>query len=62
MILELLEGKSEYTLSEEVMEVKDIYRRTTGVSSGTGNDIDACRRHINTYLLGSTRNGGLIKF
>ena len=27
MILELLEGKSEYTLPEEVMEVKDIYRR-----------------------------------
>ena len=26
MILELLEGKSEYTLPEEVMEVKDIYR------------------------------------
>ena len=43
MILELLEGKSEYTLPEEVMEVKDIYRRTTGVSSGTGNDIESGR-------------------
>ena len=57
MILELLEGKSEYTCIEEVMEVKDIYRRTTGASSGTGNDIDP--GGLNTYLLGSTRNGGL---
>ena len=63
MILELLEGKSEYTLPEEVMEVKDIYRRTTGVSSGTGNDIEPFQAaYLNTYLLGSTRNGGLSSF
>ena len=34
---------NEYTLPHEVMEVKDIYRRTTGVSSGTGNDIEPFR-------------------
>ena len=40
---------NEYTLPNEVIEVKDIYRRTTGVSSGTGNDIEPFRgilKHI----------------
>jgi hypothetical protein len=55
MILEMIEGQAEYTLPEEVMEVKDIYRRTTGVSSGTGNDIEPFQAaYLNTYLLGST--------
>jgi hypothetical protein len=63
MILEMIEGQAEYTLPEEVMEVKDIYRRTTGVSSGTGNDIEPFQAaYLNTYLLGSTRNGGLSSF
>ena len=52
-----------YTLPNEVMEVKDIYRRTTGVSSGTGNDIEPFQAaYLNTYLLGAHRPGGLTMF
>ena len=63
IILEIMKDQSEYTLPEEVMEVRDIYRRTTGVSSGTGNDIEPFQAaYMNTYLLGSSRNGGLASF
>jgi hypothetical protein len=54
---------SEYTLPDEIIEVRDIYRRTTGVSSGTGNDIEPFQaNYLNTYLLGSQRSGGLASF
>ena len=43
IMLTLQKEINEYTLPNEVMEVKDIYRRTTGVSSGTGNDIEFSR-------------------
>ena len=63
IILDMIKDQSEYTLPDEVMEVRDIYRRTTGVSSGTGNDIEPFQAaYINTYLLGSSRNGGLASF
>ena len=63
IILEIIKDQSEYTLPSEVMEVRDIYRRTTGVSSGTGNDIEPFQAaYLNTYLLGSSRNGGLSSF
>ena len=54
---------SEYTLPNEVMEVKDIYRRTTGVSGGTGNDIEPFQAaYLQTYVLGAHRPGGLQMF
>ena len=54
---------SEYTLPKEIVEVKDIYRRTTGVSSGTGNDIEPFQAaYLNTYMLGAHRPGGLQMF
>lgn len=63
VILELQKDQSEYTLPEEIVEVKDIYRRTTGISSGTGNNIEPFQAaYMNTYLLGSSRNGGLSTF
>lgn len=63
IILEMQPDQSEYTLPNEVVEVRDIYRRTTGVTSGTGNDIEPFQAaYINTYLLGSSRNGGLATF
>ena len=40
IMMTLQKEVNEYTLPNEIMEVKDIYRRTTGVSSGTGNDIE----------------------
>ena len=61
--LELLADVAEYTLPKEIDEVRDIYRRTTGVSSGTGNDFEPFQaNYTNTYLLGSARNGGLASF
>jgi hypothetical protein len=52
--LDLIEDVNEYTLPAEIVEVKDIYRRTTGISSGTGNDIEPFQAaYLNTYLLGS---------
>lgn len=61
--LELLADVSEYTLPAEIIEVRDIYRRTTGVSSGTGNDIEPFQaNYLNTYLLGASRSGGLASF
>lgn len=63
VILELQPDVSEYTLPSDIMEVKDIYRRTTGISSGTGNNIEPFQAaYMNTYLLGSSRNGGLASF
>ena len=61
--LNMQKDVSEYTLPEEIVEVRDIYRRTTGVSSGTGNDIEPFQAaYMNTYLLGSQRAGGLASF
>lgn len=63
MILELVEGVSDYTLPNEVIEVKDIYRRTTGISSGTGSNIEPFQAaYMNTYLLGSSNLGGMASY
>jgi hypothetical protein len=61
--LQLQVDHAEYTLPSEIIEVKDIYRRTTGVSSGTGNDIEPFQAaYLNTYMLGAHRPGGLTMF
>ena len=63
IMMQLQKEISEYTLPHEVVEVSDIYRRTTGVSSGTGNDIEPFQAaYLNTYLLGAHRPGGLQMF
>lgn len=63
VFLDLNIDQSEYTLPPEIVEVTDIYRRTTGVSSGTGNDIEPFQAaFLNTYLLGANRAGGLTMF
>lgn len=61
--LPLVPDVSEYTLPNEIIEVRDIYRRTTGVSSGSGNDIEPFQAaYINSYLLGAANTGGLASF
>jgi|TARA_R110002074_G_scaffold25541_5_gene75702 hypothetical protein len=63
VFLPLLIDVSEYTLPSDIVEVTDVYRRTTGVSSGTGNDIEPFQAaYINQYLLGANRSGGLASF
>lgn len=63
VVLELLEGVSEYTLPNEIIEVKDLYRRTTGISSGTGTSLEPFQAaYMNTYLLGSHNRGGMASY
>lgn len=63
IFLEMVADQSEYVLPTEVIEVKDVYRRTTGVSSGTGNDIEPFQTaYLNTYLLAAHGSGGLAMF
>lgn len=63
VFLPLLVDESEYTLPNEIVEVRDIYRRTTGVSSGSGNDFEPFQAaYMNSYLLGAAKSGGLASF
>ena len=63
VVLELLEGVSEYTLPDEIIEVKDLYRRTTGISSGTGTSLEPFQAaYMNSYLLGSHNRGGMASY
>jgi len=63
VLMELKIDVSEYTLADEVIEVKDIYRRVTGSYSSSGNDIEPFEAaYLNTYLLHSGRAGGLATF
>ena len=60
MPLELLDEISEYTLDNEVIEVKDIYRRSSGTLTGNGADIEPFETaYLNNFLLQSGKAGGL---
>lgn len=63
VILELIEDVNEYTLADEIIEVKDIYRRSTGVSASSGNDFEPFQAaYMQTYLLGTSRQGSLATY
>lgn len=63
IFLQLLPDINEYTLPKEILEVTDIYRRGTGISSGTGTEIEPFQAaYMNTYLLGAHKRGGLATF
>jgi len=58
--LRLQNDLSTYVLPDEIIEVKDIYRRSSGVSGTSGNDFEPFEaQYLNTYLLHSGRAGGL---
>jgi len=58
--LRLITDQSEYTLSSDVIEVYDIYRRSSGVSGTSSNDFEPFEaQYLNTYLYNSGRAGGL---
>jgi hypothetical protein len=58
--LRLQNDLSTYTLPDNIIEVKDIYRRSSGVSGTSGNDFEPFEaQYLNTYLLHSGRAGGL---
>ena len=62
--LQLIAEQAEYTLGDDVIEVKDIYRRTTGAlnSSSAGQIEPFETAYLNTYLLNSGRAGGIATF
>ena len=60
--LEVKDGISEYTLANEVIDVMDIYRRSSGTLSG-GSDREPCETaYLNNYLMNSGRAGGMATF
>lgn len=60
IVLQLIEGQSEYDLPDEIIEVRDVYRRSAGtLNSGGMGDIEPFETaYLNTYLLNSGRAGG----
>jgi hypothetical protein len=52
--------KTDYTLPDEVIEVKQIYRRSVGVGTSSSNNFEPFEaQFLNNYLLHSGRAGGL---
>ena len=61
VLLELTKDISEYTLDNDVVDVFDVYRRTSGtLNSGGQGDIEPFETaYLNNYLLYSGRAGGM---
>ena len=59
--LDLIREVAEYTLDNEVIEVKDVYRRSSGtLNSASSGDIEPFETaYLNNFLLYSGRAGGL---
>lgn len=59
--LELVKEQSEYTLDSDVIDVYDVYRRSSGtLNSASSGDIEPFETaYLNNYLLYSGRAGGL---
>lgn len=60
--LELTEDTQEYTLPDEIMEVRQIFRRGTGTSTSTTQFEPFSAGYLNTYMLMSGRVGGLLSY
>ena len=61
--LRLQAETNQYTLPDDIIEVKDIYRRSSGVSGTSGNDFEPFQaQYLNTYMMHSGRAGGLAVF
>ena len=67
LFLDLIEDQNEYTLPNEVIEVRKLYRRSIGSRTGNGDGGSLFEpfnlAYTNTYLLsGSTQMGGLATY
>ena len=63
VVLEMKEDIQEYTLPNEIVEVRDILTRTSGTNASSGNDFEPFEAaYLNTYLLAGGRAGGLATF
>ena len=63
-VLNLVKEQPLYTLPDNIIEVKDVYRRTTGaLNASSVGDIEPFETaYLNTYLLNSGRAGGIATF
>ena len=66
MFLPLVQDQNDYTLPNEVIEVRQIYRRSIGSRSGGGDGGTLFEpfnlAYTNTYLLSSSNMGGLATY
>jgi len=64
VLLELTREVSEYTLANEVIDVFDVYRRSSGtLNSASSGDIEPFETaYLNNYLLYSGRAGGMATY
>ena len=63
MFLQTVEGTQEYTLPNEVQEVRRLYRRGVGTNSGGGTNFDPFDVAFNNmYLLNAGQIGGVATF
>jgi len=63
MILNLSPGSSDYTLPEEVIDVKVIYRASSGGVGTSGTTFEPFEAaYLNMYMLGAARGQGLLSF
>ncbi len=61
--LELQEDQNVYTLPAEVTEVRQVFRRTMGATSGTGASFDPfSSATLNVYMLNFSHSGGLATY
>jgi hypothetical protein len=63
MILTLSPGESDYTLPDEVIEVRCIYRQSAGGVSSTATNFEPFEAgYLNMYMLNAARGSGLATF
>lgn len=63
MVLNLSPGESIYTLPEEVIEVRNVYRRSAGGISASATDFEPFEAgYLNMYMLNAAKGGGLATF
>lgn len=63
MVLNFIPGESTYTLPEEVIEVKQVYRRSSGGISASATDFEPFEAgYLSMYMLNAARGGGLATF
>jgi hypothetical protein len=63
IFIETVDGQTDYTLPDEVMEVRRIYRRGIGTNSGGGTNFDPFDVAFNNmYMLQAGQIGGLAVF
>lgn len=62
--LSIVQDQVEYTLPDEVIDVKDVYRRTSGTLNGSsGGDIEPFETaYLNNFLLYQGRPGGMATY